>query len=118
MNEIPHVQLLQLAMTALAGIGGVGITLGLFSGGVKSLKQEVASIKIRQSKLRGEDNGVVPIFMGRGECITYRDNCGTRMCASLTAHQHDIKRLDNFARWWMQKEGLSISDINKVLDPQ
>jgi len=110
-------------ISAGAGLVGVGVGIGLFKGTVKQIQKDIAIIQTKQRKLRGEDNGSIPIYMSRAGCILSRDDCLTAAALKLHVVNNDIKEhaksinaLSNFARWWMQKEGLKIEEINTILD--
>lgn len=122
MNVLSHVELFQMAMSAGAGVMGVGIGIGMFRSTVKQVKEDLEKIKRRQARLRGEDDGGVPLYMLRSDCKTLRHDCRMDseskmedVVQDLLGHTKSIKALDNFARWWMQKEGLKIEDINRIL---
>lgn len=116
-------RILQLLISAGAGILGVGIGIGLFRGSIKQLKEDVNKIQTRQSRLRGEDNGGVPLYMTQVTCEKLRSACNA-MSAEKSAentlilgqHTKMIKAFENFARWWMQDRGLNIEEINHILD--
>lgn len=117
-----HMQIIQMAISGGAGLLGVGIGIGMFKSTIKQVKDDVLYLRRRQARLRGEDNGGVPVFVTRDSCIKNRDDCMSvangkmqLVCDDLLAHTKSIKSLDNFARWWMQKEGLLISEINQIL---
>lgn len=110
-DGITHLQLVQMALTGGTGLVGVGIGIGLFKGAIKQVKRDIEDIKRRQSRLRGDDNGLKPLFVPKDDCKYLRGQC-----AGLTdGHTRSIKSLENFARWWMQKEGLKIEEINIIL---
>ena len=123
MNEIAtHVGMLQVMISFGAGLLGVGIGIGMFKSVVNQVKLDLVNIKKRQARLRGEDNGALPVFRTRLNCDIMRAQCGAAatdkmqtVVEDLTRHTKSIRALDNFARWWMQKEGLQIDDINKIL---
>ena len=123
MNEIAtHVEMLQIMVSFGAGLLGVGIGIGMFKSVVNQVKLDLVNIKKRQARLRGEDNGALPVFRTRLNCDIMRAQCGAvatdkmqTVVEDLTRHTKSIRALDNFARWWMQKEGLKIDDINKIL---
>lgn len=105
-----------------AGLFGVGIGIGMFKSVVTQVKLDLVKIKKRQARLRGEDNGGLPVFRTRLNCDIMREQCGVAangkmqlVVDDLLVHTRSIRALDNFARWWMQKEGLKIEDINKIL---
>ena len=118
-----HAQIIQIFVSGGAGLLGVGIGIGMFKSTIKQVKDDVQVIRRRQARLRGEDNGGIPIFVTRDVCRDRRDDCSSTsngkmqsVCDDLIKHTKSIKALDNFARWWMQKEGLAISEINKILE--
>jgi len=123
MNEIAtHVEKLQIMISFGAGLFGVGVGIGMFKSIVNQVKLDLANIKKRQARLRGEDNGALPVFRTRLNCDIMRAQCGAAstdkmqtVVEDLIRHAKSIRALDNFARWWMQKEGLKIEDINKIL---
>ncbi|MBU4470316.1 MAG: hypothetical protein KJ741_07665 [Proteobacteria bacterium] len=118
-----HVQLINMGFTAGAGLIGIGVGIGVFRNTIKQIKEEIVSVKAKQSMLRGEDSGLAaPIYMPRSWCELERTRCGLnssvkmeKVCDDLIAHTESIRALDNFARWWMQKEGLKIEEINAIL---
>ncbi len=112
----------QVLISAGAALFGVGVGVGLFKGTIKQIQKDVLAMQNRQDKLRGADNGNIPLYMGRDSCLALRDGCGkitdSRMKIinkDLKDHTCAIKSLNNFARWWMQKSGLEIDEINKIL---
>lgn len=104
---------LQAIVSGVLGFLGVGIGVGVFKATINTAMKDIACLKRRQANLRGEDNGGIPKFMLRNDCITLRQSCGN----TLQKQDGAIKALDNFARWWMQEKGLHIEDINKILNP-
>jgi len=117
-----HIEILQIMISFGAGLFGVGIGIGMFKSVVTQVKLDLVSIKKRQARLRGEDNGALPVFRTRLNCDIMREQCGAAstgkmqtVVEDLIKHTKAIRALDNFARWWMQKEGLKIDDINKIL---
>ncbi|MCG2750381.1 MAG: hypothetical protein L6301_00875 [Desulfobacteraceae bacterium] len=119
---INQAELFQMAMSGGAGIMGVGIGIGMFRSMVTQVKKDLESVKIRQARLRGEDGGGLPLYMLRSACDAVRMQCATNadrrmgeVVGALLQHTNSIKALDNFARWWMRKEGLEINEINKIL---
>lgn len=122
-------EIVQIALTGSAGLLGIGVGIGMFKGTLVQFKKDIAEIKKdieivrkRQAKLRGEDNGNTPVYMVRNDCIEVRRLCGqagqdqvSSITRNIDAHTKNIKSLENFARWWMQKEGLAIHEINEIL---
>ena len=115
---VENLPLLNMLITAGSGLIGVGIGIGVFHNSIK----EIAVIKKRQAKLRGEENGGGTVFMPRTECNNERQKCSAastkqvqELLDDLTSHTKSIRALDNFARWWMQEKGLHISEINNIL---
>jgi hypothetical protein len=102
-------QLVQIVLNGLAGAFGVGATWATVRGKLKSLEKDVEEMKLRQKRLRGEDNGGVPVFISKDVCETTRDAC------SVESHTKTIKALENFARWILQDRGLSVAEINRIL---
>ena len=123
MNEITaHIELIQVFISFGAGLLGVGIGIGMFKSVVTQVKLDLANIKQRQARLRGEDDNNSPVYRTRTNCDIMRSQCavasGSKMdvvANDLLAHTKSIRALDNFARWWMQKEGVKIEDINRIL---
>jgi hypothetical protein len=122
-DPLTWVTILNAGISGCAGLVGVGIGLGIFRTNIKRNSDEIVVLKGRQARLRGEGNGNPSVFMPRGHCVDIREHCAklriTRDRATdedLAAHSKTIKALENFARWWMQKEGLHIEDINRILD--
>jgi len=124
------VQFVQILISAGAGLFGVGVGVGLFRGIIKQIQKDViqnkTSINIvqdRQRKLRGEDNGSIPVYAIRKECLSLRESCSVNIDKTvklidldLSSHTKSIKSLENFARWSMQREGLKIEEINTILN--
>lgn len=124
MSEITqHLQMLQVFVTACAGFIGVGIGIGVFKREIKQIKLDIIKLTKKQERLRGEANGDLPVFRTRLNCEALRHQCMnvsngkmSTVMEDLIAHTVAIRALDNFARWWMQKEGLNISEINNILE--
>jgi len=117
-----ELQFLQMALTACSGAIGVGVGIGLVRASVKQLKIDVAQIKSRQARLRGEDNGGVPLFLRKETCEKLRNQCANESSRQMEGISKDLKRharaiqvLENFARWRMQAAGLKIEEINQIL---
>ena len=117
-----EIDLIQIGVTAVAGFFGAGVGIGMFRGTVDQLKKDVEWMKGRQARLRGESNGGKPLYIMREDCLQERQECSAivngrlgMVCNDLSAHGSSIKSLENFARWWMQKEGLRIEEINQIL---
>lgn len=122
MDAFGSVQIVQMVMTASAGLIGVGIGIGMFKSSVQQVRNDLKALQRKQARLRGEDNGNVPLFMSRSYCERLRQDCLLSSSEKMQAcsehigrHSKSIKSLENFARWWMQKEGLKIEEINKIL---
>jgi len=119
---IHEVQILQLLLTSASGLIGVGIGIGLFRGSVKQLKEDVAYIKARQKKIRGEDNGGRPVYSLSEDCKAFRQSCAVghgeemkRISNTIVDHTRALKSFENYARWSMQNKGLKIEEINQIL---
>ena len=117
-----HLQIIQVTITAAAGTLGVGVGLGIFKNDIRQIKKDLKNVKDRQARLRGEDNSGVPRYVSLSTCREMRTHCNEDRKAKtdclldeLDTHSVSIKALNNFARWWMQKEGLSIQEINDIL---
>ena len=114
--------IIQMAITGGTGLLGIGMGIGIFKSTINQFKARLEKVELRQSKIRGEDNGGIPIFMTRSTCNEERAKCAaageSRMSgvsSNMDKHTVSIQSLENFARWWMQKQGLNISEINEVL---
>ena len=117
-----HLQLAQVFISGGAGLVGVGIGIGIFKRDIKQIKKDISGIMRKQDVLRGENDGKVPLYVPFGECLDFRSRCvGIKegkfaiLTDEMKDHHSSIKALENFARWWMQKEGLTISEINNIL---
>lgn len=115
-------QIFQIGLSACSGMLGVGIGIGLFKSSITQIRKDVDKIVHRQARLRGEDNGGVPIYMTTQGCNTLRSQCEGSVSGKiqdlqkdLCKHTKSIRAFDNFARWWMQKEGVRLEDVNKIL---
>lgn len=114
---------LNLAITAGTGLVGVaagsGLSFGVFKTAIESSlrvhTKEISEIKDKQRILRGED-GLIPLFMSRNDCLIKQGSCASTMCRHITEHAKEIKTLNNFARWFMQERGLKLDEINDILD--
>lgn len=124
-NIVHHLQVIQILISAAAGFIGVGIGVGVFrtsiNNAIKQIKEDILEIKRKQAKLRGED-GTGPRYISSEACGNFRNYCANmsegrmkQICNDITEHTKSIQSLSNFARWWMQKEGLTIDQINKIL---
>lgn len=127
MNEA---QIIQTLMSAGAGLFGVGVGVGLFrglikqiQGVIKQLQKDLDRVQYKQIKLRGEDNGGLPMYVTRDTCISMRKDCERInsnkievLREDVKTHTRTIRSLENFARWWMQKEGLNIDEVNRILN--
>ena len=119
---IHEIQVLQLIMTGGSGLIGVGIGIGMFRGVVKQLKKDVETIKSRQAKLRGENNGGRPEYVRIYDCGQTRSDCLisqksqiSGISETLDRHAKAIRVFENYARWAMQNKGLKIEEINQIL---
>ena len=117
-----HLQWAQIFISGGTGLLGVGIGIGVFKSTVKQIRKDILGIMRKQDVLRGENDGKAPLYVPFGECLDYRSRCVgikegkfTILTDGMKDHHSSIKALDNFARWWMQKEGLTISEINNIL---
>jgi len=121
-----HLQLAQVFISGGAGLVGVGIGIGIFKRDIKQIKKDIDRIIKRQDILRGNDNGKErPLYVSLTECIGERARCvGIKegkfgeITVEMKEHRRSIKALENFARWWMQKEGLNIREIQSILTNQ
>jgi hypothetical protein len=107
------VVILNAVISAGLGFLGVGVGVGVFKTTISNAVKDIELLKRRQAHIRGEDNGGIPKYVLGTSCAEHRGNC----INVLTKQDKAIDALDNFARWWMQKEGLHIEDINKILNP-
>ena len=62
-------------ISAGAGLFGVGVGVGIFRGTVRRFKQYLEDVQRKQRKLRGEDNGSIPLYTARNECVILRLKC-------------------------------------------
>lgn len=111
-------------VSAGAGLFGVGVGWGIIKTRLNQISENVKRIQQRQARLRGEDNGGLPLYVTRDTCLTLRDGCGrgvdekmVAINANIAAHTSQINGLTNFARWFLQDKGLTINEINKILEP-
>ena len=116
-------QLIQILISSAAGLFGVGVGVGLFRGSVKQMQKDLERVQYKQIRLRGEDNGGIPLYVTKKSCDILRSTYNLvhsekaqNINENLKEHTLSIKSLNNFARWWMQKEGLSIDEINRILN--
>ena len=112
----------QFGINAAAGLLGVGLGFGFYKSKFDRMVEDIVSIKAKQAKLRGEDNNNLPLYQRREDCLQDRHECMIEennrsliITAELRDHKTSIKTLENFARWMMQKDGLSIKEINEIL---
>lgn len=123
MNQfMEHIAIIQALISTGAGILGVGVGIGIFKGTIKQLKSDLSDVITKQEILRTGFDGGLPLFMTRTTCERMREDCSLgrnkqtdTIVDEIAGHTRVIKNLDNFARWWMQKEGLRISEINEIL---
>ena len=113
-----HLQWAQIFISGGTGLLGVGIGVGILKGTVKQIRKDISGIMRKQDVLRGENDGKVPLYVPFGECLDFRSRCvGIKegkfaiLTDEMKDHHSSIRALENFARWWMQKEGLTISEI-------
>lgn len=113
----------QAAISGGVGILGVGIGVGVFKATIKQIIEDIREIKRKQSVLRGGEAGDLPIYMTRLTCGDFRQACFKTIAdkledvdESITEHHECIKGLNNFARWFMQKEGATMKEINETLN--
>lgn len=124
------IQIAQTIISASAGLFGVGVGVGMFRGTIKQIhstikqiQKDMEIVQYKQRRLRGEDNGSIPLYITRNGCFTLREGCEKKynellksVNTDLQEHKKAIKSLENFARWSMQREGLKIEEINKILN--
>lgn len=119
-----HLQVAQIFISGGAGLLGVGIGIGMFKSTVKQIRKDISTIIKKQDVLRGTNDGKgEPLFVPMTECLTERVRClKTKddkfglISSEMKEHHSSIRALENFARWWMQKEGLTIGEINSILN--
>lgn len=119
---IDHFEVVQAVISLITGIFGVGIGVGIFKRDIRQVKKDLAYVIDRQDKLRTSYSGGLPLYMPRITCDEIREDCSAdrakkaeKVIDEITIHTKNIRSLENFARWWMQKEGLTIEQINKIL---
>jgi hypothetical protein len=120
-SEMPHI--IQLIITAGSGVLGVGIAVGFLRAFITKILEDIVELKRKQGVLRGEDSGEPPIYVRRTEFDVQRQICkldienqNTKVCDTLNNHTKAIRSLQNFALWFMQKQGMELKDANKILE--
>jgi len=118
-----ELNLINMAFSAGAGLLGVGVGIGLFKSTIQHMQEELKVVQKKQQRLRGEDNAGIPVFMTKTSCESLRNQCGmltdgkfVNVSKDILKHTKAIKSFENFARWWMQENGLKIDEINRILD--
>ena len=132
MIQNPHLYL-SAAITLVVGLIGVAAGYGALRQVVKSLQKnqeqlkadmlkEMAAIKARQAVLRGEDNDGRPRYVQTWECEKTTQLCQHHICDEIKNMQKSIDAnnavtagLRNFARYFLQDKGMSLTEIDKLL---
>lgn len=119
---MPEPNFINYAISAIAGAFGVGVTWGTMMIKFRQQESRITKVEDRQARLRGEMNGGTPVYMPQTTCADLRVHChgdsertALELAQEVVDHSRSIRALENFARWWMQKEGLNITQINDIL---
>ena len=117
-----YIPMMNLGITILVGgVGlisgafGAGITIGVFKTGLKKFREdfeksiaenheehieitekthkELGEIKLRQARLRGEDNGRPPYFVLRSECNEDRVECALNIKERMVSIADDLQNI-------------------------
>jgi len=103
---------------AISTAGGSIFGAGVIVGAVKFALRDQAEIKRRQKKLRGEDNGGIPLYMTREECKNKWSSCdkeGKSMKAVLDSHEEMLRKLENYARYQLHESKHTELEIEQIL---
>lgn len=114
------------ALTFMVGIvgsiGGVAIGYGMMRQQVRSSADEIVKLQERLSIINGTNpvSSGTPLFVKHSECDV-RERVVTKEIED-TKHEVELLRMSlkgiqNFTRWILTtKEGLGLSEVNKILE--
>jgi biotin-(acetyl-CoA carboxylase) ligase len=114
MPEItPHIHFVYIGLSIILLLVGIGIGIGTQRRTVSQIEKDLGSVFKRQKALRGE-NGAPKMFVSVDECIDKRNQCGF-FKDQLDDHGRSIKVIENYVRWRMHEDGMSMTDIDNYL---
>ena len=139
-----HIQIVNIALMGVTGLFsaglGVGVEITVFKNQIEAIKVDVLKAKQdfvreitemkdlinyihdRQKRIRGEDNGIVPLFMTRPDCTSHIQLCSQRNSIELANHTREIKGNNNLAdkyqgcaSEYVKKRGMNLIDEQSLL---
>lgn len=113
-----HINWIGTAVTFIAAFGGVAVGYGIIKTQVSSNKEDIGALWQKYSTIMGE-GGKDPLFVRERDC----DKRVGAMQSSIMAigdkvieQGKSLRGIQNFARHWMQREGMTIVEINKIIN--
>lgn len=106
------------AITFIAAFGGVAVGYGIIKTQVSSNKEDIKTLWQRYGTIMGE-NGKEPLFVRDRDCTRRVDAMGNSIASiveKVVEQGKSIKGIQNFARHWMQREGMTIVEINRIIN--
>mgnify|MGYP001170114047 CR=1 FL=1 len=114
-----HVGFLQLLISFLSGLVGVGVGWGALRNQVKNNTRDIVEIYSRLASIHGQNSGR-SIFVPREECMERHEDMTEevkQIKKQAEKHAKATTGLQNFARWMLiKKEGLSLIEAEKILN--
>jgi len=106
------------AVTFLAAFGGVAVGYGIIKARVDSNKEDIGVLWQKYSTIMGE-GGKDPIFVRERDCdkrVGVMQSSIMAIGDKVIEQGRSLKGLQNFARHWMQREGMTIVEINRIIN--
>jgi DNA repair exonuclease SbcCD ATPase subunit len=103
---------------AISTAGGTIFGAGVIVGAVKYAFKDLTEMKRKQKKLRGEDNGDIPLYMTREECKNKWSSCdkeGKTVKETLDNHEIMLRKLENYARYQLHEAKHTELEIDQIL---
>ena len=109
---------IQALITFGAGLLGVGVGYGGLKEKIKSNSRRILKVEKNWKTLQG-GVGNLPTYISRNECETQQVNVRNELGhikRKVEKCEHAIGGLQNYARYQLNKEGLTLVEINKIIN--
>lgn len=111
-------QILQAMIPFMAVLVGAAIAYGALRNQVKTITKELAELQKGWSKLVGNPGGN-PAYIKRSECNEKTEAISEKighLVKKIDSQGGNIKSFQNFARYMLTKEGLTIVEVEEILN--
>jgi len=115
---LEHINWIGTIITFFSAFGGVAVGYGIIKSQVSTNEKNIEKIWSRYAKIMGE-NGSDPIFVRNRDCdkrVNAMQSTLLSVSEKVVDQGKSLMGLQNFARHWMQREGMTILEINRIIN--